>query len=158
MNPKLHPLFALTLSVALMNCQGNQSISSSAGRDTTGSSPVAVGTARCYAYASAQDTLRLMVSGTGEAVTGTLVYQLREKDRNVGTLRGQMRGDTLFAEYTFRSEGVESVREVAFLLRDNRAVEGYGTVTEQNGKVRFVSGSDLKFGSAFVLTQTDCAP
>lgn len=158
MNSIRYGLLALTLSTCLTGCQNNQTADSAAKRDTAATRPVSGTAPRCYAYASAQDTIRLTLSGTGAEVTGTLVYQLKEKDRNTGTLSGQLRGDTLFAEYTFWSEGLESVREVAFLIRNDRAVEGYGTVTEQNGKVRFSDRRALTFGSGFALIPTDCAP
>ena len=78
------------------------------------------------------------------------------KDRNAGTLTGQMRGDTLLADYTFRSEGVESVRQVAFLTQDAGFVEGYGPVREQNGRMTFTNPNTLIFDTRRVLTKTNC--
>ena len=37
-----------------------------------------------------------------------MLYQLKEKDRNDGTLQGTINGDTLIADYTFSSEGMLS--------------------------------------------------
>lgn len=70
---------------------------------------------------------------TGNEVTGDLACKYFQKDQNKGTLRGVMIGDTLFATYTFTSEGIESSREVASLKKDNDLVEGYGDVQEKNG-------------------------
>ncbi len=105
---------------------------------------------------AAGDTVRLNLNQQSGEVTGTLLYQLDGKDRNTGTLRGQMRGDTLLAKYTFQSEGQESTREVVFLAKDGGFVEGYGDVQEQNGTMVFTPGTTLTFETDRVLIKTDC--
>ncbi len=82
---------------------------------------------------------------TGNLVTGELVYDYFEKDKNTGTIKGEMKGDTLFAEYMFMSEGINSVREVAFLKKGDSWIEGYGDVEEQTGKIVFKNKAALKF-------------
>jgi hypothetical protein len=42
-----------------------------------------------------------------------------------------MKGNTLFAEYKFLSEGTECIREVVFLKKENDFVEGYGDSEEK---------------------------
>ncbi|MEZ0610178.1 hypothetical protein ACAW74_16800 [Fibrella sp. WM1] len=125
---------------------------------TAASQPLAPETDQCYAYTSARDTIRLKLLPAGDSLTGELVYKLAEKDQNIGTLRGRMRGDTLLARYTFQSEGVESVREVAFLKQADALVEGYGPVTEQNGNMVFTDRSKLVFTSSLRLTPVNCRP
>jgi ABC-type Fe3+-hydroxamate transport system substrate-binding protein len=153
-------LLTLTILAVLLTACQNRSTSDEARSKTDEPVPETSATAssekRCYAYTSAADTIRLALERTGDAVTGDLTYRLKEKDRNTGTVSGQMHGDTLFAEYTFRSEGLESVREVAFLVKDERAVEGYGTLVSRNGKEIFAKRRDLNFMSSMVLNQTDC--
>lgn len=92
----------------------------------------------------------------GDEVTGDLSYKYFQKDQNKGTLRGAMRGDTLFGIYTFMSEGAESSREVAFLKKGNDLVEGYGDVQEMEGKVIFTNRTSLDFSSSVVLKLVDC--
>src|SRR4051812_44424761 len=67
-----------------------------------------------YAYMLNKDTIRLNITVTGNTFTGLMLYQLKEKDRNDGTLSGTIHGDTLIADYSFSSEGMLSVRQVAF--------------------------------------------
>ncbi|MEZ0538579.1 hypothetical protein [Fibrella arboris] len=110
----------------------------------------------CYAYVSQTDTIRLTLRSSGAVVTGNLQYQLAEKDRNTGTISGQMRGDTLLADYRFQSEGVESVREVAFLLNGDTMIEGFGPVADKAGKVVFSPRSRITFSEQFPLTKTTC--
>jgi hypothetical protein len=110
----------------------------------------------CYAKLSNKDTIQLRLSVNGSNVTGSLLYKIYEKDSNKGQLQGTMRGDTLIAHYTFQAEGTESVREVAFLLKDSTATEGFGKVEEKNGRMVFTNPLDLSFGKSMVLKQIPC--
>jgi hypothetical protein len=111
---------------------------------------------QCYAYTTAKDTVRLTLATTQPMVTGQLSYRYFEKDRNEGTIRGALHGDTLRAEYTFQSEGVASVREVAFLRQGNGFVEGYGDVVERGGAMVFKQPQHLKFNSTNALLPVPC--
>jgi hypothetical protein len=111
---------------------------------------------QCYAYATAQDTVRLTLQTTQPSVTGQLTYRYFEKDRNQGTIRGTMHGDTLLADYTFQSEGTQSVRQVAFLRRDIGFVEGFGPVAERAGKTVFERPHALQFDAKYTLLPVAC--
>ncbi len=111
---------------------------------------------QCYIYASTTDTIRLTLRTTQPTVTGELTYRYFEKDRNQGTLRGTMHGDTLLADYTFQSEGVTSVRQVAFLRRDTGFLEGFGPVVERDGRVVFTQPGLLHFDAKYTLLPTAC--
>ena len=113
-------------------------------------------TNNCYAYTSAKDSVFLHLKISDSIVTGDLTYNLFQKDNNKGTLQGTMKGDTLIAEYKFLSEGTESIREVAFLKKENDFVEGYGDVEEINGKVRFKNTGALNFSSNVLLKNIEC--
>ncbi|PIF33679.1 hypothetical protein CLU81_4300 [Flavobacterium sp. 9] len=91
-----------------------------------------------------------------QEVNGKLSYNLTGKDKNEGTLIGNMKGDTLVADYTFVSEGVSSVREVVFLQKDGTLIEGYGDVVDANNKVTFKDKKKLKFDAKNTLTKVDC--
>jgi hypothetical protein len=67
-------------------------------------------------YAGLADTVSMNLTHLGDSVTGTLVYNFKEKDKNTGTINGRMNGNILIAEYTFLSEGIQSCRQVAFKL------------------------------------------
>lgn len=87
---------------------------------------------------------------------GELRYDLEGKDKNEGMVVGSIEGDTLIASYTFKSEGVESIREVAFLKKDGAYIEGYGDVEMVKGIARFKDKKKLKFDSSRPLTKVDC--
>ncbi len=110
----------------------------------------------CYALIMNGDTVRLTVRQTGNDVSGKLLYQLTGKDRNTGTIRGTMHGDTLLADYMFRSEGAESVREVAFLTQKGGFLEGFGPVEEKNGRMSFTPNTTITFSGDRLLRKGDC--
>ena len=111
----------------------------------------------CYVYINNKDTASLKINIEGEELTGDLNYNLFEKDRNKGTIAGEMKGDTIIAEYTFDSEGLRSVREVVFVKRiDGNIYEGTGEVIEKGGKMVFKDRSALKFSPSMVFTKTNC--
>ena len=100
----------------------------------------------CYLYASETDTISLNIEKLDKNISGSLIYMLKEKDINRGQISGTMKGDTLFAEYVFMSEGKNSVRPVMFLQKDNQLIEGY--VTDDS--------TSYKFNEDFALTRTNC--
>jgi hypothetical protein len=112
----------------------------------------------CYSGSIKKDTILMNLTIKGNEVTnGKLSYKFYEKDKNQGTLVGELKGDTLIADYTFMSEGVSSVRQVAFLKKGNTYVEGYGDVVDDNkGKVTFKDKKQLKFDGNVVLSKVDC--
>ncbi|MEP7258837.1 MAG: hypothetical protein ABI687_10615 [Flavitalea sp.] len=112
--------------------------------------------AACYGLFSNKDTVLLHFGITDNKASGELVYNLWQKDKNSGTFRGEMNGDTLFANYTFMSEGIESSRELAFLKVGDGFSEGYGRIDEKSGQPDFSDKSAIKFDSNFVLRKMDC--
>lgn len=112
-------------------------------------------TRQCYLYDENGDTITLEMEQTDTRISGSLAYLWAEKDQNTGSISGEIKGDTIFADYTFTSEGKESVREVVFLKKDDQLLEGYAPITERNGKTVFES-ENFDFEKSPVLGRTDC--
>jgi len=113
---------------------------------------------QCYASRLNGNIVALSFNvNSHQEVNGKLSYNITGKDRNEGTLIGNMKGDTLVADYTFTSEGVSSVREVVFLQKDGTLIEGYGDVVDANDKVSFKDKAKLKFDAKNTLTKVECA-
>jgi len=93
---------------------------------------------------------------TNNEVNGKLSYSYYQKDKNEGTIVGNIKGDTLIADYTFMSEGTSSVRQVVFLKKDGMYIEGFGDVLESNGKMVFTDKTKLKFDPKMVFNKVDC--
>ncbi|MBE8715243.1 hypothetical protein [Sphingobacterium hungaricum] len=107
-----------------------------------------------YDYAKNGDTIHLSICDTNNMIVGDLVYRLKEKDANIGKIQGEFKDSILFADYTFKSEGVTSVRQVAFKKVGNGLVEGYGDVEESNGKFVFKNPENLNFSDGLILEKT----
>lgn len=111
----------------------------------------------CYQGVIKNDTINLSLQiDDNQQIKGELAYLFFEKDRNNGTIAGQMTGDTLKANYKFMSEGKESSREIVFLRKGKIMIEAYGEVEDNEGKVVFKDAKKLFFDSATVLTEIEC--
>jgi thioredoxin-related protein len=110
----------------------------------------------CYAYKKNRDTATLTLRVAGEEITGDLRYKLYEKDSNQGTIAGEIKGDTIIAEYDFNSEGVRSIREIVFLKKDGRLYEGSGEVETKGSKVLFKNRASLKFDEGLIFDPANC--
>jgi len=149
---KLIPIFTLATAV-LLSCQSKSSDSENA--DST-SNTNETETAQCYSYTANRDTASLTLNFENDKVTGSLAYSLYEKDKNNGVVAGIVKGDTILADYTFQAEGTTSIRQVAWLKRNNQLLEGFGEVEEVDGKTQFKNVKKLNFGKSMVFTKTDC--
>jgi uncharacterized protein YcfL len=146
--------FVICFSVA--SCQSNQSTDNETDKTAVDTTSVQNSKQNCYLFTKNKDTATLTIIQSNRIISGQLSYHLYEKDRNQGIIKGAMRGDTLLADYTFNSEGQESVRQVAFLKKGNQFLEGFGDVEEMNGKTVFKNLKHLKFGDAVTFEKIDC--
>lgn len=112
----------------------------------------------CYLGIKDKDTVSLSLIIKGDTLRyGKLSYNYFEKDRSEGTLVGAFHGDTLLGKYSFRSEGVKSVREVIFLKQGKSYIEGFGPVNEQDGEVVFQNLKAVQFNDALPLKEVPCS-
>jgi len=146
---------ALIFMIASCHNNGNNPDSNDTLKDYSNDTNPAEAISTCYESVNGKDTVLLSLFSESEVITGSLIYNYYEKDKNKGTLHGNMHGDTLIANYIFMSEGKTSERQVAFLKQGNNFIEGYGDVEEQNGKMIFKNTSSLSFTSS-PLHKVDC--
>ncbi len=112
----------------------------------------------CYIYSQDSNYVEMEIINEGEEIIGKLKYALFEKDANTGTIKGRISKGILIADYRFTSEGVQSTRQIAFLIKNNQLIEGYGEV-EVNGKTaNFKNIENLNFSSSnIVLEKQECS-
>ncbi|MBU1820448.1 MAG: hypothetical protein KKG00_02900 [Bacteroidetes bacterium] len=150
---KLSATFTLPLfSLLFLACGSNET----AQTEQTPEVPSLIETVSCYASIVGKDTLSLRLEVLGNDVAGELSYNLFEKDGNEGTIRGEMHGDTLIADYTYTTEGIESVRQVVFLQQNGGFVEGYGETTTRNGRMVYENPASLEFDRGMVFEKAPC--
>lgn len=110
----------------------------------------------CYGYTKNGDSIWLKVELFPNVATGVLTYHLSGKDKNVGTFDGRLIGDTLVADYTFRSEGKVTVRQIVFKLSAAEAREAYGKMRDYEGKMIYDDLSTVDFGKGIRLDSVSC--
>ena len=108
----------------------------------------------CYAFNDSKNSVMLKITENTSQIKGTLNYLLFEKDSNTGTISGSINDGILLANYTFKSEGMESTRQVAFKVEESKLMEGYGDMNADG--TTFKDVSMLKFDSKMPLSKTDC--
>lgn len=145
------------LALAFLNCKNKENKA----EETTieESSEEIVNTAPvfetgCYMYNENGNMVNLEITKADNPVEGNLTYALAEKDKNTGTFKGEFNNYQLVGIYTFQSEGIESVRQVAFMLVDNQLIEGYGELNEDG--TMFKDANAINYTSTMPLTKTDC--
>jgi hypothetical protein len=110
----------------------------------------------CYEMVMKKDTATLELQVKDTTVAGKLNFHFFEKDRNEGQLTGVVRNDRIIADYTFKSEGMTSVREVVFKIKDHTLLQGFGDLKEVNGKLIFTNKNDLQFHTDNPFIKVDC--
>lgn len=113
-------------------------------------------TKESYQYINNKDTVALSYTVSGNAITGTLISVLAGANRTAGTIEGVIKGDTIIADYTMDPVHQEktAVRQVAFLKKGGKLLEGYGDTGEKDGKIVFTNTANLKFVDAVALSST----
>jgi hypothetical protein len=144
-------LLPLALSISLIACN-NESTEHTATEPTIAVQEINA----CYTSSNKKDSILLQLNILGTRVKGEMSYHIFEKDRNQGTLRGKMMGDTIIADYSFLSEGKQSIRQVAFLRKGNALSEGYGEMINNNNIMTFSNTAALDFSKGAQLQKTNC--
>lgn len=111
----------------------------------------------CYLGVVGKDSVKLEIKRNGANFSGFLSYKRFESDSSLGELNGTISGDTLKGSFNFLSEGMISVNEKYFLLKDGKLLEGWGDVVNvDDTTVKFENPSQLTYGKGFVLSPTEC--
>lgn len=110
----------------------------------------------CYSQIIRRDSSFLQLETKNSVISGSLSYNLYEKDRNDGTVQGELAGDTIVAWYLFRSEGVVSVRQVAWKINGDELWPATGEVSQRNDTTVFAHPDKLKFDSSRPFKKVAC--
>ena len=144
------------ISATIFSCKKKEEQLSTDELKATVPQEEAASTEECYEYVQGNDTIQANILVQSNIVSGDLIYKLYQKDKNTGKITGTINGDTLSADYTFMSEGKESVRQVVFLRKNKTLLEGYGESEEKDGKMVFKSMKGLNFTSSLQLLEVPC--
>jgi hypothetical protein len=103
----------------------------------------------CYEYNIGQDTIRLTLNIDSNLVSGSLFYDMYEKDKARGTLKGSIQDSIIETSYLFNAEGMDSESEVFFRFKNDSLYMGEGPQGFKDGKSVFLDRSKIQFKTAF---------
>lgn len=109
----------------------------------------------CYVDHLGQDvyTLKIISQEFGN-FNGTLSFKNFEKDSSSGSYIGTYNDGILLGEYSFRSEGMDSVRQVIFKKSGNSFIEGFGEYDEAGDHFKDLDKISFDSNSTFVLSES----
>lgn len=107
----------------------------------------------CYFDDVKNDSVYLKISDNLGTITGKLIYKNAQKDSSSGDVMGFMSGDTLKLDYMFSAEGTTSTREIWFLKKNDKLMEGIG---EQDAEGRYLSAKQVLFEGGHTMQPADC--
>jgi hypothetical protein len=112
----------------------------------------------CYVSIFKKDTAYLKLIKENNQITGSLIYKRFEKDNNTGTITGKIADTLIVADYTFKSEGMTSVRQVVFKISGDQLIEGFGDINigKSGDSAKFKNLSQLKFQEEQPFVKEDC--
>ena len=110
----------------------------------------------CFYATSNQDSAEMRLNHLNGKITGHLNFNFAEKDDAIGTLKGEFKGDTLFVDFTFTSEGRPGRNPLVFLKDGDNLVQGHGEIETYLGKTYFKDNKALKFENGFTFEPGDC--
>lgn len=109
----------------------------------------------CYVGVTGKDSVFVSIDDNLGTFTGKMRYKNFEKDSSVGDLMGTKNGDTLKLNYTFASEGMTSDREIFFLMKDGKLLEGIGDHKVEGNKDMYANHAQIKY-TGQELEKADC--
>jgi len=110
----------------------------------------------CYVANLGQDvyTLKIETQGNGNFV-GELSFKNFQKDSSSGTYEGTYKDGILLGDYSFTSEGTDSVMQVIFRKSGDTFVRGFGDLDEAGTRFSDLSSITYDPKQTFILT-TNC--
>jgi hypothetical protein len=147
--------YLLLSFILLTGCNQNQQQSSDADTSVIAESEDALAM-ECFEATVGKDSASLSINNLNGKITGLLAFNFLEKDDSQGEIKGEFKGDTLFVDYTFKTEGRVSKNPLVFLQKDGKLIQGYGEIKTYLGKTYFTDHASLKFQDGFTFEPVDC--
>lgn len=110
----------------------------------------------CYEMVLNKDSVSLNMEFQDSVVNGNLNYMFYEKDANMGTINGTWKDSIIHTYYTFRSEGVISVREMAWKINGDELWPAIGEIAQRNDTFYYLKPDRLQFDSVNPFLKITC--
>jgi hypothetical protein len=111
----------------------------------------------CYEAHLGKDLYSLAIlSQQGETFEGTLRFKNFEKDSSSGTFKGTYKDGILLGDYSFQSEGMDSVMQVIFKSSGDGFIRGYGDMNATGDRFANLNGITYDSSAVFKLSKQGC--
>lgn len=147
--------FLLLTAILISGCNQNQQKANNADSSIIAESEDAL-VMECFEATVGKDSASLKINNLNGKISGLLDFNFSEKDDSNGDIKGEFKGDTLFVDYTFKSEGRISKNPLVFLNKDGKLIQGYGEIETYLGKTYFKDHSAIKFQDGFTFEPVEC--
>jgi hypothetical protein len=117
---------------------------------------VVEGAKRCFRYVANGDTAFVTLREAGSRFSGSLIYRLKGKDKNIGLYSGRVQGDLIIGFYTFFSEGRKSVREEVFRRHTDSLIPAFGPIAQKEDTAYFQDKNTLHWNHTMAFKRTTC--
>lgn len=155
-------IFASALSVFLLSCEKkteeSTELQSTVDSVTVpeSSEPLQPSTIQnCYLGVTGKDSVFVSVEDNLGTIIGKMRYKNFEKDSSHGEISGTQNGDTLKLNYVFEAEGMTSEREIYFVKKDGKLIEGIGEQKTEGNIATYSAPGKIKY-EGHELSQVDC--
>jgi hypothetical protein len=116
---------------------------------------------QCYKALYEKDTIYLKINNLKSGkISGEMEMKFLDMPIKMGTIAGELRGDTLFADYSFIQGTYDKVtfkNPIAILKRGEELILGNGQIETYMGSSYFAKGKSIDFDNVkFKFTAVDC--
>jgi len=130
-------IWILLLASACISCNNQTQNTNTTTNDTTTADTIVQQPnetfAGCYLAVKGHDTIRLQLNVTDSLVSGQMQYDNFGIDGNIGTINGVLRQGRISGYFRFLSEGMWSVREVAFEEKSGQLLQASTAAMQYSG-------------------------
>jgi hypothetical protein len=145
----------LFVCAGLVSCNKNQK---EANAPSLAEKPISV---QCYKALYEKDTVELKINTLKSGkISGEMEMKFLDMPIKTGTIAGELRGDTLFADYSFiqgTNDKVTFKNPIAILKRGEELILGNGQIETYLGSSYFAKGKPIDFDNVkFKFTSVDC--
>lgn len=145
----------LFVCIGLESCNKNQK---DANASALAEKPISV---QCYKALYEKDTVELKINTLQRGkISGEMEMKFLDMPIKTGTIAGELRGDTLFADYSFiqgTNDKVTFKNPIAILKRGEELILGNGQIETYLGASYFAKGKPIDFDNVkFKFTSVDC--
>lgn len=147
--------YLLILLFFIVGCGGNND------KKTQKTDAFATVEPQCYRAIFEKDTAYLSIRvAENKKVQGDLLIRYSENPRNEGTFKGEFKGDTLLADFSYYIGNDKKTlykNPLAFLAKNDSLILGIGEVETMAGRAFFKQGAPIDFEKGrFRFVESEC--